>query len=137
MDVLQPLWKTGRWLLIIGVLSLHCVSSRAETQVLTLLDGESFWGGCVTDGRAMPFGKTTFERDLYGNTGGNQAQPLLISDRGRYVWCEEPFRFSFDGKQLKLESREGKFEMGRHGDSFAKPSNTSVAPTSPARGTPG
>ncbi len=118
MDVLQPLWKTGCWLFIIGVLSLYCGSSRAETQVVTLLDGENFWGGCVTDGRAMPFGKTAFERDLYGNTGGNQAQPLLISDRGRYVWCEEPFRFSFDGKQLKLESREGQFETGRQGDSL-------------------
>jgi hypothetical protein len=40
----------------------------------------------------MPLGATDFERDLYGDTEGNQAQPLLISSQGRYVWCKEPFQ---------------------------------------------
>ena len=32
-----------------------------------------------------------FEVDLYGDTQGNQVQPLLVSSQGRYVWSEEPF----------------------------------------------
>ena len=110
--------KTFLQLTIIGLLSLHCVQGFAETQVIPLLDGEGFWGGCVTDGRAMPFGKATFERDLYGNTGGNQAQPLLISNKGRYIWSEEPFKFSFDSKSLKLESKRDKIEIGKQGNSL-------------------
>jgi len=110
--------KTNRWLMVVGLLSLHGIQGMADTQVIPLLEGESFWGGCVTDGRAMPFGSATFERDLYGNTGGNQAQPLLISDKGRYVWCAEPFKFRFDGKSLKLESRGAEIQTGKHGDSL-------------------
>jgi hypothetical protein len=94
---------------------LCCLPGMADSKVINLLDGENLWGGCVTDGRAMPFGKVAFERDLYGSTRGNQAQPLLISDRGRYVWCEEPFKFSFEGRTLRIESREGKIQTGRQG----------------------
>ena len=66
-------------LLLVGLFQL---TASADTQVIPLLEGEQFWGGCVTDGRAMPFGATDFERDLYGDTRGNQAQPLLISEQG-------------------------------------------------------
>jgi alpha-glucosidase (family GH31 glycosyl hydrolase) len=110
--------KTYLCLMTVGLLSLRCAQGFASTKVIPLLEGEGFWGGCVTDGRAMPFGKATFERDLYGNTGGNQAQPLLISNKGRYIWSEEPFKFSFDSKSLKLESKGGKIKTGKQGNSL-------------------
>ena len=103
-------------LLTVTLLNMLGAQALAITRTVPLLKGERFWGGCVTDGRAMPFGGETFVRDLYGNTGGNQAQPLLISNKGRYVWNEEPFKFAFDGKDLKLESKAGKFEVGIQGD---------------------
>jgi len=99
-------------------LSLACTLGAAQTQVMELLEGENFWGGCVTDGRAMPFGRVAFERDLYGSTQGNQAQPLLISDRGRYVWSEEPFKFSFTGNTLKIESMQGAIQTGKSGQTL-------------------
>jgi hypothetical protein len=98
MKGLYHMLKTYLWLTVVGLLSLLCIQGYAGTQVIPLLEGEGFWGGCVTDGRAMPFGKATFERDLYGNTGGNQAQPLLISNKGRYIWSEEPFNSRFSLK---------------------------------------
>jgi len=58
---------------------------------LTLEDGEKWWGGFTTDGKLMPFGSGPLSRDLYGNNQGNQAQPLLISNMGRFVWSEKPF----------------------------------------------
>jgi len=88
------------------------------SQELELLEGEGFWGGCVTDGRAMPFGREAFTRDLYGDTRGNQAQPLLISDQGRYVWSEEPFAFSFSGRTLKVTSEHGPIQVGRSGNTL-------------------
>ena len=110
--------KTRCGWFIFGILSLFCALGLADTQVIDLLDGERFWGGCVTDGQAMPFGQVDFERDLCGNTQGNQAQPLLISDRGRYAWCEEPFKFSFEGRTLKIDSREGQIQTGKQGDTL-------------------
>lgn len=102
----------------IVICCLWSVVNLADTRVIELLEGENVWGGCVTDGRAMPFGREPFERDLYGNTKGNQAQPLLISDRGRYVWCEEPFKFSFKDRTLRVESRTGTIHTGQKGDTL-------------------
>jgi len=99
-------------------ISLFQLTASADTQVITLMEGEQFWGGCVTDGRAMPFGATEFERDLYGDTKGNQAQPLLISNQGRYVWCEEPFKFAFKDRVLTVTSRAGQIQTGRHGQTL-------------------
>ena len=90
----------------------------ADTQVLVLEEGERFWGGCVTDGKAMPFGEKIFERDLLGNTGGNQAQPLLLSNRGRYVWCEEPLAFRFAHNQLTVEAKHGTIQTGQAGQTL-------------------
>ena len=102
-------------LLLVGLFQL---TATADTQVIQLLDGERFWGGCVTDGRGDAFGETDFERDLYGDTRGNQAQPLLISNKGRYVWCDEPFEFKFDGRKLTVQSGNDAVQFGRVGDSL-------------------
>lgn len=106
------------WLAVLVLLSSLGRSAIADEQVIPLLDGEGFWGGCVTDGRAMPFGPSKFERDLFGDTRGNQAQPLLVSNKGRYVWCEEPFAFAFDGKTLTIKSQDGKIKFGTAGDTL-------------------
>ena len=61
-----------RIVLIIFIFFLLYVPGITDTKTIDLLEGEKFWGGCITDGRAMPFDNASFERDLYGNTGGNQ-----------------------------------------------------------------
>lgn len=104
--------------IVLVLLGLCSTPGLADTKVITLLEGEHFWGGCVTDGRAMPFGQADFQRDLYGTTQGNQAQPLLISDQGRYVWSEEPFKFVFAGKTLRIESHQGEIKTGQQGNSL-------------------
>ena len=92
--------KTLLGLITFMLLGLTSSILTADSKTIQLYEDENFWGGCVTDGRAMPFGDRPFERDLYGDTKGNQAQPLLISARGRYVWCGEPFKFTFEDKKL-------------------------------------
>ena len=49
MDVSHSPRKTGRWLIIVGVLSLYGSQGWAATEVMTLLDGENFWGVAATD----------------------------------------------------------------------------------------
>ena len=90
----------------------------AETKAIELMEGELFWGGCVTDGQAMPYGTGAFSRDMFGNTRGNQAQPLLISNKGRYVWSEEPFKFEFKDGKLILSAETGEFKVGKSGDTL-------------------
>lgn len=118
LNYLHSVRKSDYLFLVICFLYLYSVNGIADTLSIKLLEGEKFWGGCVTDGRQMPYGNTLFERDLYGDTRGNQAQPLLISNKGQYVWCEEPFEFSFDSLYLRVESGKGKIESGKVGKSL-------------------
>ncbi len=72
-----------------------------------ILAGEGWWGGAVQDGSLMPFGRTSYARDLRGGLGGNQGAPLLISDRGRYIWCESAFSLAIEDEVIRLESERG------------------------------
>jgi alpha-glucosidase (family GH31 glycosyl hydrolase) len=59
----------------------------------------------VNDGTKMPF-ENGYSYDMYGNVKGNQAQPLLILNKGRILWSESPFKFSFLEDHLMLERKD-------------------------------
>jgi len=67
------------------------------------LPGEHWWGGCIDDGHQMPFAPG-FERDLLDQQS-NQVQPLLVSNRGRWVWSDDPFRFRVSSSSILVEGR--------------------------------
>jgi alpha-glucosidase (family GH31 glycosyl hydrolase) len=75
-----------------------------QAMKVELLLGELWWGGIINSHYPMPYapGATVDLRDLNGNCG----MPLLISNLGRYVWCEEPFRFTLTAQHLDVTSYE-------------------------------
>ncbi len=87
---------------MIGLFVLcFAVDAQAQQSVeLSFLKGERWWAGVISQSHQMPItAKSDFEFDFRDNTAGNQAQPLLLSNRGRFVWCDGPFWFHFaDGK---------------------------------------
>ncbi|HSP53611.1 MAG TPA: glycoside hydrolase family 31 protein [Cryobacterium sp.] len=95
-----------------------------DTLTLTLLPGEKWWGGAVADGQKMPFGAEPHRRDLGVNAGfladatqgANQSAPVLLSSRGRVVWSEHPFTFSFENGCLSAAGRD--LVQTRAGDSL-------------------
>jgi hypothetical protein len=36
----------------------------------------------------------------------------------RYVWCEEPFKFTFEGGTLKVEAIRGEIQTGKQGNNL-------------------
>ena len=40
--------------------------------------------------------------NFYANNQGNQTQPLLLSNKGLYVWSEEPYKFKIEENQIVL-----------------------------------
>lgn len=71
------------------------------------LPGEYWWGGAINEGSAMPFCQTAVTRNLRV-TDDNQAAPLLLSSKGRYIWSEEPFAFRADEEGLSIFDCAGK-----------------------------
>ena len=78
---------------------------------LEILEKEYWWGGIVQDGIFMPVKDTEFSRDLSMEQKANQSTPLLISSKGRYVWSEEPYTYSFDKKKLVVSGKERAIEV--------------------------
>jgi alpha-glucosidase len=82
---------------------------------LDRLPNEFWWGGAVTLGTQMPYGVAPVDINLDGDNRGNQSAPLLISSKGRYVWCEKAFRFAFKGNALEVTSAGNAFSYGQAG----------------------
>lgn len=79
-----------------------------ESLVLDFQAGESWFGGITSVGSAMPWTAATkgFSRDLRKSNYANQSSPLLLSDKGRWVWCDDPFSFTFDKGRLAVKTSE-------------------------------
>ncbi|MDI1248989.1 MAG: glycoside hydrolase family 31 protein [Lacunisphaera sp.] len=104
-----------------GMLAGLCLAgivcpSEADTAKLTVLEGEYWWGGLSARGHETPYdAKSKVAYDLYGNNQGNQAQPLLLSSKGRFVWSEAPIRYSFSSGTLEVTTRAGEIITGQPG----------------------
>ena len=73
-----------------------------------MLRGEHWWGGASFDGVKMPFGeKTEYSRGLDPNSTMNQSAPFLVSDQGRYIWCDAGFKIEISGGVISLQCAKG------------------------------
>jgi alpha-glucosidase (family GH31 glycosyl hydrolase) len=93
------------------------VTANPKVYNTVLLPNEMWWGGLSRDGYKMPYDKgTVLTVDIWANNDENQSQPLLISNKGRYIWCEDPIKFAFDKGKLVVSSRTGVIQTGKAGD---------------------
>lgn len=97
------------------VVGFH-LSAMADKLELKISDNEYWWAGLSSKGHETPYDASSkVAYDLWGDNKGNQAQPLLLSSQGRYVWSEEPIRYAFDKGVMTVTTREGKIESGTEG----------------------
>lgn len=92
-----------------GAVGAFALPTRTER--IPLLPDECWWGGSVMEGMRQPFsaadeGYACDMRYRHGPSGGNQAAPVLLSSKGRWVWCEQAFRFSVKGGALVVEAEK-------------------------------
>jgi alpha-glucosidase (family GH31 glycosyl hydrolase) len=108
------------WFLIIifPLLSLpgcRLKNDAVSKQELTISENEKWWGGAVVDGRNSPLGVKEFEYDQFADCKGNQAAPLFISNRGRYIWSEKPLRIEIKYGRITAEAKGGEVITGKEG----------------------
>ncbi len=86
---------------------------------LDIMEDEYWYGGLSSLGHQTPYHEeSVFSMDQWGDNVGNQAQPLLLSNKGRYIWSEEPIKFSFDKGKLAVSVREGHIISGKEGENL-------------------
>lgn len=107
-----------RLIIIFLCFSISSIAQKASGEYYfesILSTGEEWWGGVVVDGPLMPFGKYEYKHNLYGDVKENQGSPVLISSSGRYIWCDEPFKFEFNNDSLKVFSTLSHINSGKSG----------------------
>jgi alpha-glucosidase (family GH31 glycosyl hydrolase) len=102
-----------------ALLLLTSFNTHAQNNITLPVDENEFWwSGVVNRAELMPLhAASNYAIDLYGNNYENQVQPLLLSNKGRYVWSEEPFKFEVKNKQLTVTGM-GKVESGKAGNTL-------------------
>lgn len=86
---------------------------------ITIQKGERWFGGAVNEGHKMPF-QEGYLLNLFADNKGNQAAPFLISTKGRFVWSEGPFQFSFLNNQLIISKALDKVIIDSSGRTLAE-----------------
>jgi alpha-glucosidase (family GH31 glycosyl hydrolase) len=95
-------------LYMLSVFATLCHQLQAQerkTIKIPFLQDEKWWGGVVAYGSKMPFVLPIEEYNLASQNDNNQVVPLFVSNKGRYVWSEKPFKFSTRDNQLSIDSR--------------------------------
>jgi alpha-glucosidase len=77
-------------------------TNASKDTVITILPNEHWWAGIVNIGHIMPFEGDEHTYDLTNYGYDNQSAPLLLSDKGRFIWSEDPFKFDINSKQIKV-----------------------------------
>jgi len=101
--------------------AINLISAQKNPNIVKihLQPGEKVWAGVIEDGYLMPFSKD-YNFDFYGNNKSNQAQPLLLTSMGQFVWSEEPFKFEVSEDSVIITDRFNKVEVGSHGKTLAE-----------------
>ncbi len=102
--------------LLICLRGLQLFAQDPKTAELMIAPGEYWWAGISSLGHQTPYDQNTvFSLDMWGDNKGNQAQPLLLSSKGRYIWSEQPIKYDFNKGKLTVTVREGEIVSGTAG----------------------
>ena len=101
--------------------------------IISLFPGEKVWSGFIDDGAKMPF-DTGYTFNFYANNHYNQAQPLLLGNKGLWVWSEDPFAFEISNNMILITKAKGEVKFGHAGSSLAEARKYASANFFPASG---
>lgn len=88
--------------------------SNSQRLAIKISNQSNWWNGVINHGSMMPL-KAGYKADLDGDNYGNQIQPLLLSNQGEVIWCEEPISIAYTADSLIVKSKTGKVHYTKAG----------------------
>ena len=84
-----------------------CLGATGGVTTVKMLPNEEWRGAANFFGAQMPFdGATALEIDLRADNYHNQYASLLLSNRGRVIWCDVQAGFSFTNGTIRIEAEK-------------------------------
>ena len=74
-------------------------------------DGEYWWGGSSNDGTKMPFCKSSCFVSDFRLISENQTMPMFLSNQGRCIWSDEPFKINIKNGEIAIEGNDVTLEV--------------------------
>ena len=105
--------------LLLLLILCYTLAFGQPTQNIDLLSGEKVWSGIIKDGQKMPYA-LGYKYDFYANNQDNQIQPLLLGNKGLWVWSEEPFAFEVQADKIIISHALGEVKSGHSGSTLAE-----------------
>jgi alpha-glucosidase len=103
-----------------GCLFISAIAIAQNNNIpIPLEKGEKVWAGIIVDGNKMPL-HPGYSKDFYGDSYGNQTQPLILTSNGQFVWSEEPFKFEVKHDRIIVSSAHGTVQTGKEGNTLAE-----------------
>ena len=101
-----------------SVFAENLLLAQSAVRLTIPIDEKEFWWiGVINHGSLFPI-QDGYQADMTNNCYGNQAQPLLLSSKGRLVWSNEPFKITSRDNSIELEKKTGVFELRSAGDNL-------------------
>ncbi len=111
--------KKKNLFILLLIVSVNLFAQSNQKVELNIEKGEYWWAGLSSLGHQTPYNDSSVVScDLWGDNKGNQAQPLLLSNKGRYVWSESPIKYEFNKGKLTVTVREGEIVSGTAGNNL-------------------
>ncbi|MDD5053132.1 MAG: glycoside hydrolase family 31 protein [Sulfuricurvum sp.] len=115
-----------KWILSILICFISALIIKAQDTSkelrISIEKGESVWAGVVMDGHLMPLHEK-YSMDFYANNKSNQIQPVVLTNKGQFVWSEEPFKFEITANEIIITKNLGKIISGKQGTTLKEVRN--------------
>jgi alpha-glucosidase len=111
----MPVMKKYLLLFCLCAIGFPATAQTRHETVVRFEQDEYWWGGVVAFGSKMPYLQPVNTFDLSLQNENNQVVPFFLSNKGRYVWSDNPFTFSIAGNALALKSDYEKITVRQAG----------------------
>lgn len=99
----------GMKFVVSAALSLAALAASADALTVKMLNNEKWWGAANYFGTKMPFtADTVLSIDLHKENFSNQSASMLISDKGRVVWCDDQSVIAISNGTITVECATAK-----------------------------
>lgn len=91
-----------------------CNAQNGNKLTLKVNNRTYWWTGVISQGWLMPI-KSGYNVDMNGDNYNNQIQPLLLSNQGEVIWCNQPISIKYRNDSLIVESKTGRIDYNKPG----------------------
>ena len=101
----------------LAIAGLALTSMASSSIRVPYAEGEKWYGLATNLGTEMPFAPdSTMVVDLRIQDFNNQTSPLLLSNKGRYIWAEGPLKVWFDESGVNVEAHRSEPSLSQAAD---------------------